>query len=72
MSVSRLQGKTPIIVSPRSGPAVDVPPFWELEELVATGLAPDAALQVMAARRATPRLVGAAEPAPPARFEPVS
>ena len=60
MSVSRLRGKTPTIVIPVSGQTVDVPPFWELEDLIATGLDREAALRVMAARRAALTLVGAA------------
>lgn len=34
-----------------------LPPFWELEDLVATGLEQEAALAVMVARRSGPRLV---------------
>ena len=36
-----------------------LPPFWELEDLLAAGLDRAAALAVMAARRSGPRLVGA-------------
>ncbi|MBD3845472.1 hypothetical protein IED13_07175 [Bosea sp. SSUT16] len=39
-----------------------MPPFWELEDLLADGLACEAALQVMAARRAALRLVDGSEP----------
>ncbi|MCT4494677.1 hypothetical protein [Bosea minatitlanensis] len=45
-----------------------MPPFWELEALIAAGLTHEAALQVMAARRAALTLVGAPEPAEPRRF----
>jgi len=55
MSVSRPLGEIPIIHDPAPDPAL--PPFWELEDLIATGLDCDAALAVMAARRAGPRLV---------------
>lgn len=55
MSVSRLRGEIPIIHEP--APEAALPPFWELEDLVATGLDRDAALAVMAARRVGPRLV---------------
>jgi len=72
MSVSRLLGETPTFVSPGEEPEALLPPFWELEDLIASGLDRDAALMVMAARRAGPRLVG--EPAPEEafrlRFEP--
>lgn len=62
MSVSRLRGKTPTIPNLTDGPAVDVPPFWELEDLLATGLDREAALQVMAARRAALTVVDATHP----------
>lgn len=62
MSVSRLRGKTPIIPKPTGGPDLLVPPFWELEDLLAAGLEREAALQVMAARRAALTLVDATEP----------
>ncbi len=72
MSVSRLLGETPTFVSPDLEPDVALPPFWEMEDLIASGLDREAALTVMAARRAGPRLVG--EPAPEEafrlRFEP--
>ncbi len=69
MSVSRLRGKTPTIAASTDGEeAVPVPPFWELEALIAAGLTHEAALQVMAARRAALTLVGAPEPAEPRRF----
>ncbi len=72
MSVSRLLGETPTFVSPVGEPEAPLPPFWELEDLIASGLDREAALMVMAARRAGPRLVGA--PAPEEtlrlRFEP--
>lgn len=55
MSVSRLRGEIPTIHDQASEAAL--PPFWELEDLLATGLDCDAALAVMAARRAAPRLV---------------
>ncbi len=55
MSVSRLRGETPTIHD--SAPEAPLPPFWELEDLLATGLSCDEALAVMAARRAAPRLV---------------
>lgn len=55
MSVSRLRGEIPTIHDP--APEAALPPFWELEDLLATGLDCDAALAVMAARRAGPRLV---------------
>ena len=56
MSVSRPRGETPIIIDPETLTAL--PPFWELEDLVATGLYQAAALGVMGARRSGPRLVG--------------
>lgn len=40
-----------------------LPPFWELEDLLAEGLEREAALAVMAARRIGPRLVGDIAPA---------
>ncbi|WP_156407194.1 hypothetical protein [Bosea sp. Root670] len=57
MSVSRPRGETPTIIDPDFPAAL--PPFWELEDLLATGLDRAAALAVMAARRSGPRLVGA-------------
>jgi len=56
MSVSRPLGETPTIIDPDL--VMALPPFWELEDLVATGLDQAAALAVMAARRSSPRLVG--------------
>lgn len=56
MSVSRPRGETPTIIDPETLTAL--PPFWELEDLVATGLDQEAALAVMVARRSGPRLVG--------------
>ena len=56
MAVSRLLGETPTIIDPEFLPAL--PPFWELEDLIATGLACETALAVMAARRSGLRLVG--------------
>lgn len=56
MSVSRRLGETPTIVDPDL--VMALPPFWELEDLVATGLDQEAALAVMVARRSAPRLVG--------------
>ncbi|RYE30105.1 MAG: hypothetical protein EOP23_19960 [Hyphomicrobiales bacterium] len=56
MSVSRRLGETPTIIDPDL--VMALPPFWELEDLVATGLDQQAALAVMAARRSSPRLVG--------------
>lgn len=56
MSVSRPLGDTPTIIDPDL--VMALPPFWELEDLVATGLDQAAALAVMAARRNGPRLVG--------------
>lgn len=56
MSVSRPRGETPTIIDPETLTAL--PPFWELEDLVATGLDQEAALAVMVARRNGPRLVG--------------
>ena len=49
MAVSRPLGETPTIIDPEFLPAL--PPFWELEDLIATGLACETALAVMAARR---------------------
>ncbi len=62
MSVSRPRGETPTIIDPDFPTAL--PPFWELEDLLAAGLDRAAALAVMAARRSGPRLVddGAARP----------
>ncbi|MDX3805272.1 hypothetical protein ACXIUS_20665 [Bosea thiooxidans] len=62
MSVSRLRGQTPRIVTLTAGAPACTPPFWELEDLLATGLDRSAALQVMAARRADLTLVGDARP----------
>lgn len=56
MSVSRRLGETPTIIDPDL--VMALPPFWELEDLVATGLDQQGALAVMAARRSGPRLVG--------------
>ncbi|CAH1661437.1 hypothetical protein BOSEA31B_12233 [Hyphomicrobiales bacterium] len=56
MSVSRLRGEIPTIIDPAQEAAL-LPPFWELEDLIASGLEREAALAVMAARRAGPRLV---------------
>lgn len=56
MSVSRPLGETPTIIDPDL--VMALPPFWELEDLVATGLDQAAALAVMAARRSGPKLVG--------------
>jgi hypothetical protein len=61
MSVSRPRGETPTIIDPEFLTAL--PPFWELEDLIAAGLDREAALAVMAARRSIPRLVGEAGPA---------
>jgi hypothetical protein len=61
MSVSRPRGETPTIIDPAS--LMALPPFWELEELLAAGLDREAALGVMAARRTGPRLVGNIAPA---------
>ncbi|MGX5735449.1 hypothetical protein [Bosea thiooxidans] len=70
--MSRLLGETPTFISPAEESEALLPPFWELEDLIASGLGREAALAVMAARRAGPRLVG--EPAPEesfrVRFEP--
>lgn len=55
MSVSRRLGEPPTIIDPDL--AMALPPFWELEDLVATGLDQAAALAVMVARRSGPRLV---------------
>lgn len=56
MSVSRPRGETPTIIDPN--PPMAQPPFWELEDLLATGLDREAALAVMVARRNGLRLVG--------------
>lgn len=56
MSVSRPLGETPTIIDPDF--VMALPPFWELEDLIATGLDREAALAVMAARRSGLRLVG--------------
>lgn len=58
MSVSRLLGEPPTFVAVASESEALLPPFWELEDLIADGLDREAALAVMAARRAGPRLVG--------------
>ncbi len=60
MSVSRQRGETPTIIGPGQGRTPALPPFWELEDLLAAGLNRDTALMVMAARRARLRIVGAA------------
>ena len=56
---------------PMAGAVDRLPPFWELENLIAAGLDQDDALSVMAARRQKPRLVAgdalAAESAADAR-----
>lgn len=62
MSVNRLLGETPTFAAPAGEAEALLPPFWELEDLISSGLDREAALIVMAARRAGPRLVG--EPAP--------
>ena len=62
MSVSRLRGETPTIMNPARGHVVPVHPLWEFEELLATGLALDHALLIMAARRAELMLVDADKP----------
>lgn len=56
MSVSRPRGEIPIIIDPTLE-AAPLPPFWELEDLIASGLDRETALVVMAARRAGPKLV---------------
>ncbi len=61
MAVSRPLGETPTIIDPDILPVL--PPFWELEDLIATGLACEAALGVMAARRSGLRLVDGLAPA---------
>lgn len=50
-SVNRIPGSVA-----RDEPAL--PPFWELEDLVSSGADREAALAVMAARRARPMLIG--------------
>jgi len=55
MAVSRPLGETPTIIDPDLLTAL--PPFWELEDLIAAGLDCETALGVMAARRTGPRLV---------------
>jgi hypothetical protein len=54
MAVSRPLGEIPTIIDPEF---LALPPFWELEDLIAAGLDCEAALAVMAARRSGPRLV---------------
>ena len=61
MSVSRPLGEIPTIIDPEILTAL--PPFWELEDLIATGLACESALAVMAARRSGLRLVDGVVPA---------
>ena len=61
MAVSRPLGEIPTIIDPEFLTAL--PPFWELEDLIATGLDCEAALVVMAARRSALRLVGGLAPA---------
>jgi hypothetical protein len=63
MSVSRLREQIPTNGEPSPAQATALPPFWELEDLIASGLDHDAALAVMAARRVELRLVGAGETA---------
>jgi hypothetical protein len=41
---------------------VPVPPFWELEDLIAAGIPRDAALQIMAARRTALTVIDGARP----------
>jgi len=60
MSVSRLLGQTPTNIDPTPEGTV-LPPFWELEDLIAGGLDREAALAVMVARRAGPKLVDPGE-----------
>ena len=62
MSVSRLCGETPANIGSIHEHVATLPPFWELEDLLASGLDREAALAVMAARRAGPRLVGDRKP----------
>ena len=61
MAVSRPLGEIPTIIDPEILTAL--PPFWELEDLIATGLACESALAVMAARRSGLRLVDGVVPA---------
>ncbi len=61
MAVSRPLGEIPTIIDQEFLTAL--PPFWELEDLIATGLDREAALMVMAARRSALRLVGGLAPA---------
>jgi len=61
MAVSRPLGEIPTIIDPEFLTAL--PPFWELEDLIAAGLDCEAALAVMAARRSGPRLVDGPVPA---------
>lgn len=60
MAVSRPLGEIPTIIDPDFLAAL--PPFWELEDLIATGLDCEAALAVMAARRSELRLVDGVAP----------
>lgn len=60
MAVSRPLGEIPTIIDPELLTAL--PPFWELEDLIAAGLDCEAALAVMAARRSGLRLVDGAVP----------
>lgn len=70
MSVSRLRGKTPTIAQPSDRRPANVPPFWELEDLIAAGLAREDALRIMAARRTALIVIDGAEAqeAPPPKL----
>ncbi len=63
MSVSRVREQIPTNSAALPAPSSALPPFWELEDLIASGLDREAALAVMAARRIELRLVGAGETA---------
>lgn len=55
MSPNRLQAEALTSSSAQAG--TELPPFWELEDLLGKGLDRDKALDVMAARRRRPVLV---------------
>jgi hypothetical protein len=54
MSVRRRREEIPEILKVGRGADVTIPPFWELEDLIARGFDHDTALQIMAMRRPEP------------------
>lgn len=54
MSVRRRREEIPVILPIARGADVTIPPFWELEDLIARGFDHETALQIMAMRRPEP------------------